>query len=90
MSWSKTFTCSIGSIARAAELVTPSLTTGWGETEQREALRLAEAAAIAVAPAVGGPDDEVRVTLSGHANEGLVKKGGWASDEVRISITRTA
>lgn len=89
MSWSKQFKCSIESIAKAAELVTPSLTTGWGETEQREALRLAEAAAIAVAPAVGAPNDEVQVTLSGHSNEGLAKKAGYASDEVRITITRT-
>lgn len=88
MSWSKQFTCSIESIEKAAELVAPSLTTGYAEDEQQAAIRIATQASILAAGVVGPPSAEVRVTISGHANPDNEPTAGYAKDEVRITVTR--
>ena len=88
MSWSATFECSVGSIRAAANATTPSMTEGYAEPEQAHAYRQSIESAITVAEAVGSQDAMVRVSVSGHANEGLVQTGGWARDFVTIRVER--
>lgn len=54
-----------------------------------EAIAGAIKAAVAVVPVVA-PDQEVTVTLSGHANPGHMPTAGWANDTVTITVSNTA
>lgn len=88
MSWSALFECSVGSIRAAGAATTPSVTTGYGEAEQVAAYKAAVDAAATIGEAVGHEGDMVRVSLSGHANEGLEAKGNWTKDFASINVTR--
>jgi hypothetical protein len=65
-----------------------SFTTGYGVKEQEEACAAALEAADVLSSVVGHEGDEISVSASGHANEGLVRQGGWTSDFITLHIQR--
>jgi hypothetical protein len=55
--------------------------------EQGEQFAAALEAAKLLAAAVGRPDDQVLVNLSGHANPGHGPCAGWSDEAITISVS---
>lgn len=90
MSWNHSFKTTVGNVARdaATSEFGKTLQTGNGEEEAATAYAVAIGLAETAASAVGVADDPVTVTVSGHANTNHDAQGGWAKDEIRITVTR--
>jgi hypothetical protein len=56
-------------------------------SEQLEQFNAAVEAAKKLAAVVGRPDDDVHVTLSGHANPDHGPRPGWASEIITVSVS---
>jgi hypothetical protein len=57
------------------------------EAEQRAQIDAAVEAARALAAVVGRSDDEVHVTLTGHANPSRAPRAGWANETITVTVT---
>jgi hypothetical protein len=57
------------------------------EVEQAEQFAAALEAAKVLVRAVGRADDEVTVTLNGHANPQHGPRAGWSSETITICVT---
>jgi hypothetical protein len=58
--------------------------------EQNDQFSVALEAAKKLAEAVGRPGDEVRITLSGHANPDHAPSVGWADEMITVSVSARA
>jgi hypothetical protein len=83
VSWS----ISAGPAAKEAISYTEPAYAAEVETEQRDQLEAAKVAAGVLAQAVGRPDDDIRVTVSGHANPEHGPRDGWASEMITVSVS---
>jgi hypothetical protein len=83
MSWST----NVGPVAKGAiEVNSPAYASDVFD-EQSDQFEAAVDAARALAKAVGRPEDEVYVTLSGHANPEHGPRPGWADEMITVSIS---
>lgn len=57
------------------------------EAEQGHQFNVAVEAAKKLAEAVGRPGDDVRITLSGHANPDHAPRPGWAEEMITVSVS---
>jgi aldehyde:ferredoxin oxidoreductase len=57
------------------------------EAEQREQLDVATQAAKALARVVGRPGDDVRVSMTGHANPDHAPRQGWANEMITVTVS---
>jgi hypothetical protein len=81
VSWSvRIANTKVGSVLTDAPNAVKAFTASYGVKEQEDACAAALGAADVLASVVGHEGDEISVSASGHANEGLVKQGGWTSD----------
>jgi hypothetical protein len=56
------------------------------KAEQAEQFEAAKKAAAALAEAVGRPDDEVQVTMVGHANPEHAPQQGWSPEAITVTV----
>jgi hypothetical protein len=56
-------------------------------TEVTDHLTAAKQAIATLAAAIGRPDDELVVTISGHANPDHAPRDGWADEFISISVS---
>lgn len=57
------------------------------KAEQREQFAAALAAAKELARVVGRPEDDVHISLTGHANPGHGPRSGWAEEMVSVTVS---
>lgn len=61
-------------------------TDGLAEAQTEQASRAYEAAAL-LAQQVGRPEDQVVVTMSGHANPGHAPRDGWSDETITVTVS---
>lgn len=74
-----------GPRSAAFDIDTPSLSDEV-ESEQGQQFTAAMNAVRALVDAVGRPEDEVSVSLMGHANPGHGPREGWANETITITV----
>lgn len=58
----------------------------WPTDEVRDHVKVAATAATELAGTIGGPDDQVGVSISGHANPGHAATEGYADESVHVAV----
>lgn len=74
-----------GPRSNAFDIYTPSLSDEV-KAEQEQQFTAAMNAARALLDVVGRPEDEVSVSLSGHANPDHGPRDGWANETITITV----